>query len=685
MIKLNSMRRKSRATSTTSTSSARRFLILPTLIAAVAFGLPLQLAAGGLFGSKAARPGRVPVTPSHPTVPLRQTNTATTHSTSHSNSNSTSSPLTPEKEPSPVRPQPSSRFALTPQRWFQFAGQKPLVDASQQAPASRLALLPADALKLMRDFLSEADQIRLQRACAEQVLNELLFDSSHLLGIRRAAQDHPEQQPRMSLSQLLVRKATYTSNALNLVIQSASEWWELQQFLKRPEAAAFNRIALVQDIAPETQGVIDLAQLAKLGLLARFTSLDLTKSGLGNTEAEQLAAAATAPGNQLEQLFLGRNRIGNAGALKLAQAVSHPHSRLQGLNLNRNRITEPGLMAIGSALEQPTNQLTNLGLGFNTLGPKAGIRLAAALTHPANRVTTLGLSRTQLGAQGVQALVQALSHPNNQVEFLHLSQSELNAQDGANLALTLASVHNRLRFLDLKDNQLKAGLTELALALQQPANRLRALDVGRNSADDNAAGAFALSLMHPQNQLQFLGLAGHASGTGISDVGAIRLAAALGHPTHNQLQVLDLSGNLIRRHGAQALATSLKLPQNRLTSLALSGNRLGAAGSDALAEALEHPHCKLTTLELGGNEIGSLGAQRLAHALEHTLPHPCRLQKLDLNRNRIGNDGARALARALRGNPASPLRVLDLSGNWISPEVRKELQAAAPLDCQIIF
>lgn len=96
---------------------------------------------------------------------------------------------------------------------------------------------------------------------------------------------------------------------------------------------------------------------------------------------------------------------------------------------------------------------------------------------------------------------------------------------------------------------------------------------------------------------------------------------------------------------------------------AVSSTRSDGVGGDrgSCGEGAASGLSSLTTLDLSKNDLGTDGAGKLAEALRRG--GGLRLESLSLGYNGIGDDGARAIGKAA----GEGLRVLDFSGNGLSP------------------
>ena len=184
----------------------------------------------------------------------------------------------------------------------------------------------------------------------------------------------------------------------------------------------------------------------------------------------------------------------------------------------------------------------------------------------------------------------------------------------------------------------------------------------------------------------------------ISDPGMVRISTYLRKDLSLSqfLRSLDLSGNVMRKKGAEALGKlvrsapdlchlsleklrlddtvvrvlcrSIRHKGGALTSLNLSGNKIGDAGCVALAKLLSPPATTATgaQAQLGNSSTIASSSDGPAESDESEGIGPSSmlaLKSLDLSWNGIQSQGAVALIDAIASN--SSLQTLDLSWNAV--------------------
>ena len=271
------------------------------------------------------------------------------------------------------------------------------------------------------------------------------------------------------------------------------------------------------------------------------------------------------------------------------------------------------------------------------------------------------------GALSVAGAAEALLSP-----LLRAPHAALRSLNVASLApgsmqrLAPALVANRsLRQLDLRCNMFSMYDAKLLAAALPSMGSLRSLLLDQNPILDPGGAALVATL--PRTGLSSLSLAF----TGAGDAVCLALAAAMREGC--RLRHLTLTGNLVTKAGATALAEGL--PAGGLRSLTLSSNLKLAPPSStatheaaiALARAL--PLCGLRELALSGCAVEKRACSQLAAALPKS-----QLASLDLGSNHFGDEGGWEFAWVLRDCTA--LRTLQLSDCDLSNDAADEFLEA---------
>jgi Ran GTPase-activating protein (RanGAP) involved in mRNA processing and transport len=236
------------------------------------------------------------------------------------------------------------------------------------------------------------------------------------------------------------------------------------------------------------------------------------------------------------------------------------------------------------------NNLTDLSIG-------PIIRSILTMTH----VTSLNLSNNLLNSNSTTALADYLSSPSCTIKRLILQDADLDDHECHMFVQALTSKTSARSLIELDLSKNKIGQAEILNTVQP----------------DYITGGEALADMLASNVCQ--------------------------------LQVLNLSWNLIRLDGGIALAGCVATNQY-VTSLDLSYNALGKDGGEVLGSALLK-NTVLHTLQLANNNINFSACFAICVALEENFS----LRKLSLDGNPIGEGGGRALMQVpfTAGTPPS--------------------------------
>ncbi|XP_052407966.1 NACHT, LRR and PYD domains-containing protein 12 isoform X2 [Carassius gibelio] len=146
------------------------------------------------------------------------------------------------------------------------------------------------------------------------------------------------------------------------------------------------------------------------------------------------------------------------------------------------------------------------------------------------------------------------------------------------------------------------------------------------------------------------------AGCNLTDQHCEIVASAL--QSSNSLRELDLSNNHLQDSGGKLLAAGLRSPNCQLNILRLSGCLVKEEGCAALTSALSSNLSHLRELDLSNNHLQDSGVKLIAPGLNS----PNQLNILRLSQCLVTEEGCAALASALSLNP-SHLRELDLSYN----------------------
>jgi len=239
---------------------------------------------------------------------------------------------------------------------------------------------------------------------------------------------------------------------------------------------------------------------------------------LGCNKIDDVGRLAEAVGHaRVDALWLKRNPLGPDGARQLAAAITAGGPRV--LDVYNCELGDEGVAAIARALASPGCRVEHVYLGGN-----AGGRLAAAaigeLLATTPRIRSLQLSASRF-ADCIDLLAEGLTHDRT-LEDLGLASCGLDATGGAAIARALAR-HPRLLRIDLAKAPSAWALGEAANRIGDPGapawadvvranGPLRSLDLRDNAI--TSRGAFPiLEALHANDHLVDLGLHHHVART----------------------------------------------------------------------------------------------------------------------------------------------------------------------------
>ncbi|XP_042577350.1 LOW QUALITY PROTEIN: NACHT, LRR and PYD domains-containing protein 12-like [Cyprinus carpio] len=139
----------------------------------------------------------------------------------------------------------------------------------------------------------------------------------------------------------------------------------------------------------------------------------------------------------------------------------------------------------------------------------------------------------------------------------------------------------------------------------------------------------------------------------LQDSGGKLLAAGLKSP-NCQLNILRLSGCLVKEGGCATLTSALSSNLSHLRELDLSNKSSAGFREKLLAAGLKSPNCQLNILRLSGCLVKEEGCAALTSALSSNLSH---LRELDLSNNHLQDSGGKLLAAGLK-SPNCQLNIL---------------------------
>ncbi|XP_019180621.1 PREDICTED: RAN GTPase-activating protein 2-like isoform X2 [Ipomoea nil] len=286
-------------------------------------------------------------------------------------------------------------------------------------------------------------------------------------------------------------------------------------------------------------------------------SLNLSDNALGEKGVRAFAKLLQSQ-KELEELFLMNDGISEEAARAVCELVPSTE-RLKVLQFHNNMTGDEGAVAISEIVKR-SPLLEDFRCSSTRVGSDGGKALSKAL-ETCTHLTKLDLRDNMFGVDGGEALSKALTKHENLSEIY-------------------------LCYLNFEDE----GAIAIANALKDSAPSLRILEMAGN--DITAKGAPALAACISEKKLLTkLNL----SENELKDDGAIQIVKAL-EEGHDQLKVVDMSSNSLRRAGARVLAQTL-VHKPEFESLNVNGNFISDEGIDELKDIFKKCPEKLASLE----------------------------------------------------------------------------------------
>jgi Leucine Rich repeat len=259
----------------------------------------------------------------------------------------------------------------------------------------------------------------------------------------------------------------------------------------------------------------------------------------------------------IEKLDLTETAIRASGAAFVSRGLQH-HPQLQQLRLARCLLQDEGLRRLAAA--PLGKQLQQLDLSGNTLSD--------------------GTALLQLVQQNPDLKILDLSH---------------NALSNKGMEQFLAcGGFNSLESCDLSCNSIRRDVVQsLGKALADTDCRLKALYLDANEMMDCSMESISLGLMS-NTSLEKLSL----NGNYVGDIGAIKIAVAMGMNPNIRIRELLMAGNKIHNVGVNSL---VKHASDRMIKLDLSRNRISDGRS--ICRVLRTDNTSMRKLWLSRNPI----------------------------------------------------------------------------------
>ncbi|KAL7853107.1 hypothetical protein SRHO_G00188920 [Serrasalmus rhombeus] len=220
--------------------------------------------------------------------------------------------------------------------------------------------------------------------------------------------------------------------------------------------------------------------------------------------------------------------------------------------------------------------------------------LSAALQTENSSLTELDLSNNDLQDSGVELLSAGLKSSDCKLEILRLALCHFGGTSCENLGSVLQTETSSLKELDISNNELHdSGVELLCAGLKISHCKLEILRLALCHFGGKSCENLGSVLQTETSSLKELDI----SNNELHDSGVELLCAGL-KSSHCKLEILRLSGCMVRKEGCFSLASALSSNPSYVKELDLSYNLLGESGVKLLSARQEDPHCSLKTLRV---------------------------------------------------------------------------------------
>ncbi|XP_047678051.1 uncharacterized protein LOC113634383 isoform X21 [Tachysurus fulvidraco] len=387
----------------------------------------------------------------------------------------------------------------------------------------------------------------------------------------------------------------------------------------------------------------------------KLKTLRLIKSSAAQEACKWLNSVVHENTLLLKELDLSRKETGDSGMKKLSDLMKDSHCKFQKIKLSECNMTERSCRSLHTVLSSESSKLTEVDLSSNPLEDSGVKQLCAGLRSPNCKLETLRLSDCGITEEGYIALSEALKSS-------HLIELDLRGNNpGASGVKLLTDLLqdpdcklNTLRLL--KSSAAKEGCDFLSRALGVNPLLQRELNVSEKISGDSQVKQLSALLEDSHCRPEIL----KVNNCRMTNEGCAALVSALGlNPSH--LRELELSGNKLGGSGMKELCDVLKNQQLKLLKLGLYKCSLTEDDCTAVVAALRTIPSHLKELDLSDNTIGDTGVKQLCDLLKTS---NCSLEKLKINNCNLTQTQCGDLAKALESNSSSPLKELELRGNY---------------------
>ncbi|XP_047678048.1 uncharacterized protein LOC113634383 isoform X18 [Tachysurus fulvidraco] len=519
----------------------------------------------------------------------------------------------------------------------------------------------ASGVKLLTDLLQDPDcklnTLRLLKSSAAQEactwLNSTIGTNCLLLKELDLSRNEPGDSGVKQLSALMedshCKFQIIKLNKCNLTVESCSALASALKF----QFCSVRELDLSENSLQDS-GVTQLSaglkhQHCKLEIL-RLKTCDLMEES-----CSALAEVLSSEYSHLRELDLSNNSLQDSGVTQISAGLKHQHCNLEILRLNTCSITDGSSSALAEVLSSEYSHLRELDLSNNSLQDSGVTQLSAGLKNPQSALTILRLMDNNIREEGYTVLSEAL-------KSYHLIELDLRGNDpGASGVKRLTDLLqdpdcklNTLRLL--KSSAAQEGCDFLSRVLGVNPLLQRELNVSEKISGDSQVKQLSALLEDSHCRPERL----KVNNCRMTNEGCAALVSALGlNPSH--LRELELSGNKLGGSGMKELCDVLKNQQLKLLKLGLYKCSLTEDDCTAVVAALRTIPSHLKELDLSDNTIGDTGVKQLCDLLKTS---NCSLEKLKINNCNLTQTQCGDLAKALESNSSSPLKELELRGNY---------------------
>uniref|UniRef100_A0AAR2LZB5 B30.2/SPRY domain-containing protein n=1 Tax=Pygocentrus nattereri TaxID=42514 RepID=A0AAR2LZB5_PYGNA len=393
--------------------------------------------------------------------------------------------------------------------------------------------------------------------------------------------------------------------------------------------------------------------------------LDLSNNDLQDAGLKNLSVALKSSHCKLEIIRLAVCKLSAQSCNTLQSVLQTETSCLKELDLSNNDLQDAGLKNLSVGLKGSHCKLEIIRLAVCKLSAQSCDTLKSVLQTESSCLKELDLSNNDLQDAGVRNLSVGLKSSHCKLEILRLAVCKLSTQSCNTLQSVLQTETSCLKELDLSNNDLQdAGVRNLSVGLKSSHCKLEIVRLVVCKLSAQSCDTLNSVLQTETSCLKELNL----SNNDLYDSGVANLSVGL-KSSHCKLQILRLALCNLGVNTCERLGSLLKLEKS-LKALDLSNNDLQDSGVELLSAGLKTGDCKLEILILSGCMIKEEGCSSLASALSSNLSH---LKELDLTYNHPGESGVKVLSARLE-DPRCTLRTLRVEHggeNRIEPGLKK--------------